>query len=130
MELSGKRSGCDGGGNHAVDIVCVDKCSDFLDSDGEFIDVVAADLQCGVDEDIGDIMVGSDDTADEAVKRLTVTDRIFLCINQTNLMRDIELQFIALFETDNGTVGVVRRSVYHFDQSLGLAGTFEANNQF
>ena len=83
------------------DVVCVDEISDFLDSKCKFIDIVAADLQRGVNENIGDVMVGSNDTADKAVKCLSVGDGIFLCIDQADLMRDIKLQFIALFGTAN-----------------------------
>ena len=130
LKFSGKSCRSDGRSDDTVDVVCIDKISDFLDSQCKFFYVVTADLQCGINENIGDVMVGSNDTADKAVKCLSVGDGIFLCIDQADLMRDIKLQFITLFEADDRTVGVVRCAVCHFDQSLGLAGTLEANNQF
>lgn len=86
--------------------------------------IVTADLECRVNEEIGNIVVGGQDAGDKAVQSFSVGDAIGVGVDQTGFICNIETKLIALFDADNGTVGLRSGFVNKVDKGLGLSGAF------
>ena len=93
----------------------------------ESYNVVANDLESRVNENIGDIGVGSKNTCDEAVESVCITNGIRICINKSCLICNIVDELITLLNANYVTLGFGNSIVYHLDKSLGFAGAFAAD---
>ncbi|MBQ8334174.1 MAG: hypothetical protein IJX93_10435 [Clostridia bacterium] len=126
----GSFCGIDGRGDNAVDVLAFQESGELGEELVETFAVVLADLESGVDEQVGHVVVGSEDTCDEAVEGLSVSNSVFFGVDETCGVLDVELELVTLFDADNGTLAGVKSVVYEFDEGLGLAGTFFADEKF
>jgi hypothetical protein len=118
--------GCDGRSDYAVNFMFCDKAVECCEEVIEAFGIVLADLESGIHENIGHVVVACKNTCDETVKRLRVLNAVFFGVDQTAAIIDIELQLVALFDAYYCAVGVVESFVDQIDESLGLTGTFFA----
>jgi hypothetical protein len=120
---------CERRGDYTVDFfVVLDESFKFVQEYVKACSVVLADLESGVNEEIGNVVVACKNTCDETVQGLTVGYKVFIGVDQAALIVDFEVELVALFDADYRTVGRAERGVYEVDESLGLAGTFLAYN--
>jgi hypothetical protein len=126
----GSFCGIDGRGDYAVDFLAFQKSGQLGQEAIEAVAVVLADLESGVDEQVGHVVVGSENTCDEAVQGLSISNSEFFGVDETCGVLDVELELVALFDADNGTLAGIKSVVYEFDEGLGLAGTFFADEKF
>lgn len=92
----------------------------------EAVNVIYANLERGINEDIGDIIVGGKDAGDKAEECLSAIDKVKIRINESCLVCNLVGERITLLNADDRAVRGVCRIVSEFDESLGLAGALTA----
>ena len=90
-------------------------------------DVLANDLQRGIDENIGHIVVPGANPADKTEHGVRPADRVGIRIDQTSFVRNIIGQFQTFLDNDHVAAGFYHRFVGVFDQFFGFAGSFLAD---
>lgn len=107
------RLGClfngDGRGHDYVYAAFLGKLVHLAEEHIKRIRIVSANLERGIYEKIGNIMVRGKYARDESEKGLCIAYEILIGINQTALIFYIEFELIALFYTNDRTVGRVDR---------------------
>jgi len=92
--------------------------------------ITAANAQGSVYEQVGDVVVASQDTGQEAVESLVTNDVVVVDVNQTSFIIDVKGHNRAFFDADDVALADCDCVIYHGDQSFGLAGTFVTNDEF
>ena len=88
------------------------------------------DAQDAVDEQLGDVVVTSQDASHEAVQHVSADNAVLIYVNQAGCVVDLGGELHALLD-DNDIAGSGFGSlVDHVDHGFGLAGALGSNDQF
>ena len=86
------------------------------------------DLAQAVDEDMGDVIIASVQTADKALQGGIAVDIVAAGLHQTDLIVDVISQLGAPLDADDIAVLGLDGVVDHVDHLLGLAGALLAHD--
>ena len=90
-------------------------------------EIVTADLQGAVDEQVGHVAVSCDDTCHHAAQSGRIVDKIIVCIDEAYLVVDVGAKLSALLQANDVALGLVERSICGLDEGLSLAGSLDAD---
>ena len=124
LERFGNSFGFDGSCNGEVDIVEKGKNLSY-----EFFKTgnrIAADLESGVDEEIRNVIVGCENTANKTIKLFGIVDAVCDGVDKSDLVGDFVNELCALFYTNNITGCRFDSVVNHFNKILCFARTFKS----
>jgi len=122
--LFGKGFGLDRGCHNALHAVGGGDGVHIADKAFERGNVIAADFECAVYENFGDIVIAGEHSANEAVKLFRAVDTVFLCVDKAGVVLNIKGELSAVFDADNDPVRNLCRGVDFIDKSFGFACSF------
>lgn len=117
-----------GHSHRAMQVVLLDKSVDLVHKFVEAVNIIETDLECRVNEQVGDVVVRSDDARDEAEQGLRVADVILVGVDKACRVLYIVSKLSTLFNTNNGTLAFLGSGVDHLNEMLGLSCTFYADD--
>jgi len=93
-----------------------------------FVGADLDDLQKVIDKDVNQVVVLGVAAKQEARKGVEPGQGILAVIDETSVVIDVQGQGVAVFNAQDAAGMFAGGLVYHFDELLGLTGTFFANN--
>ena len=78
---------------------------DPCEEGGKTGEIGAADLESGIDKNIGNIVVAGAKSADEAVQTLITGNAVALDIDESRVVVDVKCERVALFNADDVASG-------------------------